>query len=88
MMGPVHEKLTRLSVKAMRKMLSRPLVASDFLSTALVQRLGKDISKPPRKLAPKKTSRRKKKMLNTALVLSAFNWLAPKNTVTSSPRST
>ena len=88
MMGPVQEKLTRLSVKAIRKMLSRPVVLSDFLSTALVHLLGRVISNPPRKLAAKKSSIRKKKMLKTALVLSAFNALAPNIMVTRSPNST
>ena len=88
MMGPVHEKLTRLSVKAMRKMLSRPVVVLDLRSTVLVQLLGSVISKPPRKLAPKTMSMRKKKMLKTAFVLSAFRALAPKMSVTSSPNRT
>ena len=88
MMGPVHEKLTRLRVNAMRKMLKRPVVLPDFLSTAFVQLLGNVISKPPRKLAPKTRSMRQKKMLKTAFVLSAFRALAPKMSVTSSPSRT
>ena len=88
MMGPVQEKLTRLRVKAMRKMLTRPVVVSDFLSTAFVQLLGSVISKPPRKLAANTSSMRKKKILKTALVLSALSALAPKSRVTSRPSAT
>ncbi len=88
MIGPVHEKLTRLNVNAIRKMLNSPLDVSDLWSTALVHLLGREISKPPKKLVPKNTSRRKKNTLNTALVLSSFSLLAPKNIVTSKPNST
>ena len=88
MMGPVHEKLTRLRVNAMRKMLSKPVVVLDLRSTAVVQLLGSVISKPPRKLAPKTRSIRKKKMLKRAFVLSAFRALAPKRSVTSRPSRT
>ena len=88
MMGPVQEKLTRLRVNAMRKMLSRPVVVPDLRSTALVQLLGRVISKPPRKLAPKTRSMRKKKMLKTAFVLRAFRALAPKTSVTNKPSRT
>ena len=87
-MGPVQEKLTRLNVKAMRKMLSRPVVLLDLRSTALVQLLGNVISKPPRKLAPKTRSMRKKKMLKIAFVLSAFSALAPNMSVTKRPNRT
>ena len=87
-MGPVQEKLTKLSVKAIRKMLRIPVVVSDFLSTALVNLLGRVISNPPRKLAPNTSNIRKKKILKTALVLSAFKALAPKHRVTSKPNAT
>ena len=88
MIGPVQEKLTRLSVNAMRKMLSKPVVLFDLRSTAFVQLLGSVISKPQRKLAPKTMSMRKKKMLKMALVLSAFSALAPKTSVTRRPNRT
>ena len=88
MIGPVQEKLTRLRVKAIRKMLRNPVVDSDFLSTALVNLLGRVISNPPRKLAPNTSSIRKKKILNMALVLSAFRALAPKHRVTNRPNAT
>ena len=88
MMGPVHEKLTRLKVKAMRNILHRPVAASDFLSTAFVHLAGSVISKPPRKLAANTSSIKKKNTLKTALVLRAFNALAPNTMVTSSPSKT
>ena len=88
MIGPVHEKLTRLRVNAIRKILRRPVVVSDFLSTAMVKRLGRVISNPPKKLAPNTSNIRKKKILNIALVLRAFKALAPKHKVTSNPKAT
>ena len=60
-MGPVHEKLTRVSVKAIRKILNRPVVFSALESTALLHEEGRVSSNPPRKLRPKSTSNRKKK---------------------------
>ena len=83
--GPVHEKLTRTRVNAMRKMLSRPVVDDALLSTALVHLEGRTISKPPRNDAPKTTRSRKKNMLNTAFVDSAFRADAPKRSVTARP---
>ena len=88
MMGPVQLKLTRLRVNAMRKMLSRPVVASALLSTLDVQLLGRVISKPPRKLAAKTTSMRKKRMLKKAFVERSFSAEAPKTVVMMSPRAT
>ena len=88
MIGPVQEKLTRLNVKAIKKILRRPAVRSDLRSTAFVHREGSVSSKPPRKLAPKRTSSRKKKMLKKALVLIALSALAPKMRVTSKPKPT
>ena len=88
MIGPVHEKLTSVRVKAIRKMLSRPVVFSALESTALLHEEGKVNSKPPRKLSPKSTNRRKKKMLKMAFVLIAFSALAPNNIVTIMPRPT
>ena len=85
--GPVHEKLTKTKVNAMRKMLSSPEVEDAFLSTALFQEDGRVISKPPRKEAPKTMSIRKKKMLKMALVDMALSADAPKIAVTASPRA-
>ena len=85
MIGPVQEKLTNVSVKAIRKMESRPLVLPAFESTALLHFDGKRISNHPKKLSAKTTSNRKKKILNTALVAKALSDEAPKSTVISKP---
>ena len=87
-MGPVHEKLTNESVKAIRKMLISPVVRSALLSTALLHLAGSVISKAPKKEAANTTSSRQKKMLNTALVERAFSALAPKMAVMTSPSVT
>ena len=86
MMGPVHEKLTSESVKAIRKMLMRPVVCSALLSTALLHLDGNVISNAPKKEAANTTKRRQKKMLNTALVESAFSALGPKMAVIINPK--
>ena len=85
MIGPVQENETSTSVNAMRKMLRRPVVLPAFSSTLFVHDDGNVSSKPPRNDAPKATSIRKKKMLNTALVERAFNAPAPKISVTQIP---
>ena len=85
MMGPVHEKLTSVSVKAMRKMESSPLVLEALLSTALLHFEGSLSSNHPKKLRAKTTSSRKKKMLNTAFVARALSDEAPNSAVMSSP---
>ena len=63
MMGPVQEKETSASVKAMKKMLTSPVALSAFWSIFVVQEAGRTISKAPKKDAAKTTSSRKKKML-------------------------
>ena len=88
MIGPVQENETSDSVKAIRKMLSKPVVASALLSTLSLQDEGSVISNPPKKLAANTTSIRKKKMLNTALVERSFSALAPKSEVMMTPRAT
>ena len=88
MMGPVHENDTSVSVNAMRKMLSSPLVFSDFWSILLLHDEGSVISNAPKNDAANTTSSRQKKMLNTALVDSALSALAPKSSVTTRPSST
>ena len=85
MIGPVHEKLTRARVNAMRKMLISPEDDEAFRSTALFHEEGRVISKPPRKEAPKTTSMRKNRMLKMALVDRALSADAPKIAVTASP---
>ena len=87
-MGPVQEKETSDRVKAIRKMLSSPLVASALLSTALLQLEGSVISKAPRKEAANTTSIRQKRMLKMALVERALRALAPNNRVMARPNVT
>ena len=88
MTGPVQEKLTKERVKAMRKMLKRPVVLSALLSTALPHDDGRVISNPPKKLAANTKSIKKKKMLKMALVERSLSALAPKMEVTMSPKAT
>ena len=88
MMGPVQEKETRASVNAIRKMESRPVVDSDFWSILFDHDEGNVSSKAPKNEAAKTMSRSAKKMLNTALVDSAFRADAPKSSVTSRPSTT
>ena len=88
MIGPVQEKETSTRVKAMKKILSRPDDVEALALILLVQEEGSVISKAPKKLIEKTTNRRKRKILNIALVDSSFSALAPKIPVTSSPRAT
>lgn len=85
MIGLVQLKETRTSVKAIRKMLSRPVVVSALLFTLLFQRAGRVISKPPKKLAAKMSSSRKKKILKKAFVERSLSLLTPKRSVMKSP---
>ena len=82
MMGPVQENDTNASVNAIKKMLSRPVVFSDFWSILLLQEAGNVSSNAPKKEAAKTTSSRQKKILKTALVDMAFSALGPKSSVT------
>ena len=62
-MGPVHENDTNVRVKAIRKILSMPLVFSDFMSILLLHDDGNVISNAPKNDAANTTSRRQKKIL-------------------------
>ena len=86
--GPVQEKETNVRVKAIKKMLRKPVAFSALLSTALLQEEGKVISKAPKNEAANITSIKKNKMLKTALVERAFNALAPNINVTANPNTT
>ena len=86
--GPVQEKETSDSVKAIRKILNNPVVCSALLSTALLHFDGRVISNAPKKEAAKTTSIRKNKILNTALVDKSFKALAPKINVIAKPKVT
>ena len=86
--GPVHEKDTKAKVNAIRKILSKPVVLSDFSSIFVDHAAGNVISKAPKNEAAKTTNNRQKKMLNTALVAKALSALAPNSKVTAKPNST
>ncbi len=87
MMGPVHEKLTRVRVNAMKNMLSRPVVRSAELSILLAHEAGSFMSNAPKNDIANTTSSRKKMMLQVALVESALSELAPNMAVMSRPSS-
>ena len=88
MIGPVQEKETTTRVKAMSKMLRKPVVLLDLLLSAVDHELGKVISNAPKKEAANSTNMRKKIIFTTALVLSALSAEAPKMSVTSKPNPT
>ena len=88
MIGPVQENDTNTNVKAIRKMLTRPLVCDAFVSTLFAQLSGNLISNHPKKLQAKTTSNRNRNTLNTALVESAFKVSEPKIAVTKRPSPT
>ena len=88
MIGPVQENDTKASVNAIRKMLSNPVVLSDFSSIFVDHDDGRVISNAPRNEAANTTNNRQKKILNTALVAKALRALAPKSNVTAKPSNT
>ena len=88
MIGPVQENETSVSVNAIRKIESMPVVFSDFASILFDHEEGRVNSNAPKKDAAKSTSSRQKKMLTMALVASAFKALAPNNKVTANPSNT
>ena len=85
MIGPVQEKETKAKVKAMKKILSRPLVLSALASILLVHDCGRTSSNAPKKLTAKKTSRAKKRILKRALVAKSLSALGPKIAVINNP---
>ena len=87
MIGPVHEKLTRVSVNAMRKMLMMPVVRLARLSILFAHDEGNSISNAPKKEMANTTSSAKNARLNTALVLMALSAPAPNTRVIINPRS-
>ena len=74
MIGPVHEKDTRESVKAMKKIPINP-PRSLAESALLIQLLGKVISKAPKKETAKIRKMMKNAMLKKALLARSFNSL-------------
>ena len=88
MIGPVQEKETNERVNAIKNILSKPVVASALLSTALLHLEGNVISNAPKKEAANTTSIKQNKMLKIAFVDNAFNALAPKISVIANPKVT
>ena len=84
-MGPVHEKETRASVNAIKKMLMIPVVDSALLSTLVDHLDGNLMSNAPKNEIANTSKSRKKAMLNTAFVARSFSLLAPKIAVIVSP---
>ena len=88
MIGPVQEKDTITNVKAISRMLRKPVVLLDLLLSAVDHELGKVISNAPKNDAANSTKIRKKMTFTTALVLNAFKADAPKIRVTNNPKPT
>ena len=88
MMGPVQENDTSERVKAIRKMLSTPLVDDALLSTALPHLSGRRISNHPKNERAKTTSNKQKNMLKTAFVDNELRAEGPKAAVTAKPNAT
>ena len=85
MMGPVHENDTNTSVKAMKKMLSRPVVLSALASTAVDHRDGSVISNAPKNEMANTTRSAKKMRLNTAPVAISLSLPGPAMSVSRMP---
>ena len=86
-MGPVHEKETKASVKAIK---NRPIIPPlfDFLSIWLTKLDGSVISKAPKNEMAKTIRITKNRRLNVALLAASFNAEAPKMSVISNPSPT
>src|SRR5690554_2935015 len=85
--GPVQEKETMASARAIKKMPMMP-PRSACLSTLFAQEFGSMISKAPKNERPKINSIKKNITLNQTFVESAFNESAPKMVVTIAPKNT
>jgi len=83
-MGPVHEKETRVRVNAIKKIPTRPLLSA-ILSDLFAHELGRVISKYPKNEMAKTINNIAKLMLNQALVESRFNASAPNTPVINNP---
>ena len=71
--GPVHEKETKTSVKAMKKVENKPVYILDLLSVLVVQELGKVKSKRPNNDNAKTINIMKNKKFKIGLVEIWFN---------------
>ena len=85
--GPVQENDTSTRVKAMKKMLSKPVVFSALLSIAVDQLEGRLRSNAPKNEMAKTTSKTKNIMLKTAPVAISFSFPGPKITVSNIPKT-
>ena len=85
--GPVHEKETIASAKAINKIPIIPPLSA-WLSTLFAQELGNIISKAPKNEAANVTNKTKKIILNQTFVDNAFSASAPKIHVTKNPKTT
>ncbi len=88
MIGPVQLNDTMTSVKAMKRMERKPVVADDLADIFVLHDDGSVSSKAPKNEAANTTRMRKKMILTTALVESALSADAPKMAVMSRPRPT
>ncbi|MCY1528686.1 hypothetical protein D9M68_638000 [compost metagenome] len=86
--GPVQEKDTKAKDAAIKKIPPRPLLLSALESILLTNEAGRVISKAPKKEMAKTTNSRKKRMLNTPLLLNSFNLDEPNSKVISRPTAT
>ena len=88
MIGPVQLNDTMTSVKAMKRIDRKPVVAEDFADIFVDHDEGKVNSNAPKNDAANTTNMRKKMIFTTALVDKAFSADAPKMAVMSSPSPT
>ena len=88
MIGPVQEKETITSVKAMNNMLKNPPVERALLSSLVDQLSGSVISNKPKKESANSTKIIKNIIFTTALVLKSFRAEAPNSIVTNRPKPT
>jgi hypothetical protein len=86
--GPVHEKDTRASVKAINNILTKPTDLSALASIFDDHEEGNVISNAPKNEIAKTTRSPKNNKLKNALVERLFNALAPKKSVINIPNET
>ena len=86
MIGPVQEKETTASVRAMKK-IPKKLPVPALLSALVDQEEGSVISKAPKKEIPNRRKRAKKKRLAIQLVAKLFKAAGPKMTVIRKPNN-
>ena len=85
--GPVQEKDTKTSVKAIKKTPIKPPL-SDLASTEFTKPDGNTISNAPKKEIPKKMNIMKKRRFGIQCVLKKFAKLAPAKKASIVPKNT